>query len=133
MAIKFKGGVVVAADSRTSSGSGSAADTQYLADIVRHSLRILKSQTGTENLVRSAANIFRTYCYDYRDMLSAGIIVAGYDHVNGGQIYSIPSGGMIHEAPFVIGGSGSIFLYSYFDLNYQENMTADQCINFARD
>lgn len=84
--------------------SGSAADTQYLADLASYHLRLLKVQSGTPNLVRSAANIFRKYCYSYREELSAGIIVAGVDDVAGAQVYGVPSGGMLYEAPYVIGG-----------------------------
>ena len=36
--------------------------------------------------VHKAAAIFKEYCYDYRDSLSAGIIVAGWDAKLGGQV-----------------------------------------------
>jgi len=36
--------------------------------------------------VQKAAAIFRQYCYDYRDQLLAGIIVAGWDPKLGGQV-----------------------------------------------
>uniref|UniRef100_A0A6G3MIA8 proteasome endopeptidase complex n=1 Tax=Henneguya salminicola TaxID=69463 RepID=A0A6G3MIA8_HENSL len=61
------------------------------------------------------------------------MIVAGWDSVQGGQVYAIPLGGMLYEAPYIIGGSGSIFLYSYFDREYQENMTANDCIDFVKE
>ena len=37
----------------------------------------------------------------------AGIIVAGYDEINGGQVFSIPLGGMVKRQGCAIGGSGS--------------------------
>ena len=36
--------------------------------------------------VNKAAAMFRQYCYDYRDQLLAGIIVAGWDPKSGGQV-----------------------------------------------
>ena len=36
--------------------------------------------------VKKAAAVFRQYCYDYRDQLMAGIIVAGWDPKDGGQV-----------------------------------------------
>ena len=36
--------------------------------------------------VKKAAAVFRQYCYDYRDQLMAGIIVAGWDPKLGGQV-----------------------------------------------
>lgn len=37
-------------------------------------------------LVHKAAETFRQYCYEYRDNLVAGIIVAGWDPKLGGQV-----------------------------------------------
>lgn len=41
---------------------------------------------GEEPTVSRAAAIFRNFCYPYRDRISAGIIVAGYDKKQGGQV-----------------------------------------------
>ena len=37
-------------------------------------------------LVKTAANFFRAFCYRYRDSQIAGIICAGWDKRNGGQV-----------------------------------------------
>ena len=108
MAAEYDGGVVIGADSRTTTGayianratdkltsvtnhiyccrSGSAADTQAIADIVRYHLDFHSIELGEPPLVETAANIFRELCYNYRDSLSAGIIVAGWDKRKGGQV-----------------------------------------------
>ena len=39
-----------------------------------------------EPQVKTAAAVFQDLCYNYRDQLSAGIIVAGYDEKKGGQV-----------------------------------------------
>lgn len=33
-----------------------------------------------------AAQIFRNFLYKYRDSLSASVLVAGYDEIDGGQV-----------------------------------------------
>ena len=43
---------------------------------------------GEEPLVKTAATVFQDLCYGYRDQLSAGIIVAGWDRKLGGQVNS---------------------------------------------
>ena len=48
-----------------------------------------RMQMGAEPSVHTAANIFREICYNYRDQLSAGIIVAGWDKDNGGQVTTL--------------------------------------------
>lgn len=41
-------------------------------------------ELGEKPLVRTASAIFRELCYNYRDQLVAGILVAGWDKKHGG-------------------------------------------------
>ncbi|XP_017078558.1 proteasome subunit beta type-6 [Drosophila eugracilis] len=154
MAVEFDGGVVIGADSRTSSGayvanrvtdkltritdkvyccrSGSAADTQAIADIVAYSLNYHENQTNKDALVFEAASEFRNYCYSYRESLLAGIIVAGWDAQRGGQVYSIPLGGMLTRESCTIGGSGSSFIYGFVREHYRPNMQKEDCVSFVK-
>lgn len=54
---------------------------------------------------------------------SAGMIIAGFDHRHGGQVYSIPLGGSLHKQSYAIGGSGSTYIYGYCDSYWKEGMT----------
>lgn len=68
---------------------------------------ILLSYSVNENeapSVRTAASLFQEMCYQNKDNLSAGIIVAGWDKKEGPSVYNIPLGGSLHRAPFAIGG-----------------------------
>ncbi|KAB7498527.1 Proteasome subunit beta type-6 [Armadillidium nasatum] len=154
MAIEFDGGVVIGADSRTSMGaycsnryadkltpvtdkifccrSGSSADTQAVADIVASYMEILEIKMGEPVAVQIAANTFKEICYNYRDRLTAGIIVAGWDKMKKGQVYIIPLGGMMLRQPVAIGGSGSTFIWGYVDANYKEGMTKDEAVEFVK-
>ena len=62
----------------------------------------------------------------------AGIIVAGWDEVNGGQVYSVPIGGTMVRQPYSIGGSGSTFIYAYCDATYKPGMTGEECRTFVK-
>ncbi|EGD81400.1 proteasome subunit beta type-6 [Salpingoeca rosetta] len=154
MAVEFADGVVIGADSRTTTGayvanrvtdkltkltdyiyccrSGSAADTQAIADIVRYYLELHSVEIDEEPRVGVAASIFREFCYNNRDQLTAGIICAGFDEHKGGQVYSIPLGGLVVRQPFAIGGSGSTFLYGHCDSTFKEGMAKDECLTFVR-
>lgn len=46
-----------------------------------------------------------------------------WDKKKGGQVYSIPLGGMMVRQGATMGGSGSTFLYGYLDANYRENLS----------
>merc|ERR1719482_2444451 len=137
MAVAYEGGVIIGADSRTSTGvyisnrssdkitsvddsiyvcrSGSAADTQAVSDYVTYFLNSHKMEYGKPPKVETAANLFRELCYNNKNMLMAGILVAGWDDVKGGQVYSIPIGGAMLERDYSIGGSGSTYIYGLTD------------------
>ncbi|KAL4868629.1 hypothetical protein BDV12DRAFT_96881 [Aspergillus spectabilis] len=154
MAINFKDGVILGADSRTTTGayianrvtdkltqvhdtiwccrSGSAADTQAVADIVSYHLNTYSIVNNEPPSTQVAAALFQELCYENKDQLSAGIIIAGYDPRHGGQVYSIPLGGSLHKQSYAIGGSGSTYIYGYCDANWKENMTEEEGIEFVR-
>nr|CAD7455600.1 unnamed protein product [Timema tahoe] len=153
MAVEFDGGVVLGADSRTTTGayianrvtdkltkvtdsiyccrSGSAADTQAIADIVSYHLDFHQIELGEPPLVETAASVFRELCYSYRDSLTAGIIVAGWDKRKGGQVYTVPIGGMCVRQPISIGGSGSTYVYGYVDAKFKKGMNKKECLEFV--
>lgn len=146
--VTYDGGVVLGADSRTSTGmyvanrasdkiteltdnvyvcrSGSAADSQIVSDYVRHFLSQHTIQLGQPATVKVAANLLRLFSYQNKNMLQTGLIVGGWDKYEGGQIYSIPLGGTIVSQPFSIGGSGSSYLYGFFDQAWKEGMSKDE-------
>lgn len=59
--------------------------------------------------MQTAAALFHEMCYQNKDSLTAGIIVAGWDKHNGGSVYIIPIGGSIHKQSLATGGSPIIF------------------------
>jgi 20S proteasome subunit beta 1 len=148
MAIPFEGGVVLGADSRVSTGtyvanrvsdkiaqlsehifccrSVSAADTQTLTDYVKHFLSQLTIETGRQPTVKTAAHLMRRLCYENKDQLLAGVIVAGWDSVEGGSVYNIPLGGTCLKMPFAVGGSGSTYIYGLIDSEFAPGLNAEQ-------
>ena len=80
--------------------SGSAADTQALTDYIRHYLGQLAVETGRAPTVKTAAHLMRRLIYENKDNLMAGVIVGGWDSVEGGSVYNIPLGGTMIKMPF---------------------------------
>jgi len=153
MAVAFKGGVILGADSRTSSGtyvsnrvsdkitplydkvwclrSGSAADTQAVTDMMQYYLSLHAVETNEAPRVKTAASMVSDVLYNNKDRLQAGMIVAGWDKQKGGTVYNIPLGGALVQQPFSIGGSGSTYIFGYVDANFKENMSKSECIDFV--
>lgn len=154
MAVAFADGVILGADSRVSTGtyvanrvsdkiaplhdriwccrSGSAADTQALTDYVKHYLSQLAVETGKAPTVKVAAHLMRRLCYENKDMLMAGVIVGGWDEVEGGSVYSIPLGGACIKVPFALGGSGSTYTWGLMDAMVKENMEEEECKSLVK-
>jgi len=154
MAVVYADGVVMGADSRTSTGDyvanrasrkiskvydnifvcrcGSAADTQALTGFVQHYLGMHAVELGKLPSVNTAANLFKMIAYQNKDNLLAGLIVAGYDEKRGGQVFSIPPGGSKVSVPMAIDGSGSGYIQGFCDSNYRPNMTEAEALEFVR-
>ena len=153
IAIRYKDGVIVAADSQTSSGSyisnrasnkisiisdyiiclrsGSSADTQNMVDLVKNV--VLKEQLEKDVAleVRAVAQLFRNLCYQRNLKSNCGFICAGWDRFHGGQVYSIVQGGTIISTPLASSGSGSIFINSFCDANFKEKMCKKETKNLC--
>ena len=71
-------------------------------------------------------------CYENKDQLLAGIIVAGWDKEVGPSVYNIPVGGGLFRQPWSIGGSGSTYVYGYCDATYRDGMSEEETIQFVK-
>lgn len=92
----------------------------------------LRNQTGEEALVSEAAAEIQNYCFNYRDQLLAGIIIAGWDKQNGGQVFQVPLGGMCIRQKYAIGGSGSSYVHGFLREFYRENMSREDTVEFVK-
>jgi len=141
VALKTQTGVVLGADTRTSAStmvsnryankisflyrdgpiscvlcrSGSAADTQYLADEARWAFRSRAQQIGKGSI--SVSQIARWLRYVVMNgNYGASLLCAGYDPLDGSRIYSIaPTGALLEESVFAASGSGSTYILGLMD------------------
>merc|ERR1740121_2029200 len=154
MALTFDGGVVMAADTRTSTGDyvanrasrkiskvhdkifvcrcGSAADTQALTGFVINYLGQHSVELGKLPTVNTCANLFKLIAYQNKDRLMAGLIIAGYDEKKGGQVYTIPLGGSMVPVDYACDGSGSGYISGLIDEKYRPGMTKTETLEFVR-
>lgn len=76
-----------------------------VADIVHQHCQLYSSMHNSPPPVATVAGLFQTLCYENKDQLSAGIIVAGWDAEEGGQVFNVPLGGGVFRQPWAIGGT----------------------------
>ncbi|KJH52774.1 peptidase, T1 family [Dictyocaulus viviparus] len=154
IAMEYNGGVVVGTDSRTSAGSfissratnkitpitdqmvvcrsGSAADTQAIADIVKYHIEAYSMLEQEPVTIYRSAQIFRKFLYNYRDQLSASVLIAGWDQKCGGQLYAIPIGGFVTRQKSTASGSGSTFVQGFLDNSWRSNLTKEECKSIVK-
>jgi 20S proteasome subunit beta 1 len=157
VAIKYQGGVVVAADSRTSvSGyvsnryaykitpvnencvlcrSGSAADTQQIAWITRLELLDRSYRYGMKPTISQVAHCVRSFVYGSSGSVS--LLVAGYDqNSKEGCIWSVSqSGALLEEDVYAVSGSGSSYIIGHLDHNLLQpgkELSEDDAVDFCK-
>lgn len=111
--------------------SGSAADTQAVSDYARWYLNMHSIELDEVSQVQTAALLVQQMCYHNKDALLAGMIVGGWDPINGGQVYQVPLGGLLHRADFAISGSGSSYITGHCDRQFKKGMTQQECVDFV--
>lgn len=144
--LKFKGGIMLAADNRVTSYkidsdkftkvfelsnfiastvAGGAADAQLFMRHIKGELKLIELKTERSALVSEAAMILNSIQYSAVKQGSVvGLILAGYDLKNGCSLYNLgPDGTIVDNPGYVTNGSGSIFVQGVLDLDYVENLS----------
>jgi len=153
MAVTFAGGVVLGADSRTSTGSyianrvadkitplsdkvyilrsGSASDTQAIAGYVQLYIAQHQADVNEEITVKTAVHLAQSIAYQNKDKMQAGLILAGWDKQAGASVWAIPLGGTMLKVPYAMGGSGSAYIYGFCDKYWRSDMTEAEAKAFV--
>jgi 20S proteasome subunit beta 1 len=154
VAITYNGGIMMAADSRTSSGvyvanrvadkiwplaknifalkAGTASDTQFILQTTKDYISQFAIEYGDKPLVKVAARLVQQIQYEYKDHLSASLIVCGIDKEEGPQIYNVGLGGSMIKHDIVLSGSGSSFIYGFADTHYKTGMSRQDARAFLK-
>ncbi|GAA5918425.1 hypothetical protein JCM6882_008336 [Rhodosporidiobolus microsporus] len=153
LAFKYKGGIVVAVDSRATAGSyiasgtvkkvieinpyllgtmaGGAADCQYWETYLGIQCRLHELRNHERISVAAASKYLSNLVYSYKGMgLSMGTMVCGYDKT-GGNIFYVDSDGTRLKGDLFSVGSGSTFAYGVLDAGYKWDLTEDEAIELG--
>ena len=97
---------------------------------MRYYVDVQATELGNFPPVESAANIMRSIIYSNAGSLSASMICSGWDPYKGYQIYSVNQTGFFQEGDWAMSGSGSTFIWGYFDANYRNDFTLEEAKEF---
>jgi 20S proteasome subunit beta 1 len=112
--------------------SGTSSHTSQIAKYVRYYIDGMSHELGNFPPVEAAAQIMREIIYSNAGRLSASMICSGWDPYKGYQIYSVNQTGYFKEGDWAMSGSGSTFIYGYFDANYRAGMQKDEAVEFLK-
>ncbi|MFW9928098.1 MAG: proteasome subunit beta [Candidatus Thorarchaeota archaeon] len=155
LALRFKDGVVIAADKRVSGGyvvkkdfdkihmitknigmaiSGLVSDAMSLVDLMRAELRLYEFENGFEANVKTTASLVGKICHQgYRSFqfYYVQLIIGGADET-GGHIFTVDPSGAVSEDNYMVIGSGSLFSLSKLEDGWKDNMTKEEAVKLAK-
>ncbi|KAI2803765.1 Proteasome subunit beta type-7 [Blomia tropicalis] len=152
--IVFKDGVILGADTRSSSGSliadknckkihyiakniyccgaGTAADTGAVTRMISSQLELHRLNTGKQVPVCAANRLLKQHLYRYQGHLGAALILGGVDKY-GTQLYCIHPHGSTDKLPYCTMGSGSLAAMSVFESRWKPDMNLEEGKKLVRD
>jgi 20S proteasome subunit beta 5 len=149
-----KGGIIVAADSRASSGqyvgsstvmkileisdhilatmAGGAADCQFWTRVLAKQAKLFELSNKEKISVAAASKLLANMMYNYKGMgLSVGSTVSGYDK-RGPALYYVDNDGNRVKGKVYSVGSGCLNAYGILDTFVKPRMTDAEAIDVAR-
>ena len=156
--LRYKGGVILAADMRTTMGhhihsgearkiffindnlalswAGSVSMNQQLVKYLRSELKIIKLRTNRDPLVIEAASMMRNWLYGsirrpsmMQDISS--FMFAGKDARGVHLHYCGADGTKMEIDKYIVDGSGMMYAYGVFESSFKENLEEKEAIDLA--
>ncbi|KAL7411770.1 putative PRE2-20S core proteasome subunit [Mrakia frigida] len=154
LAFRFKGGIIVAVDSRATAGSyiasgtvkkvieinkfllgtmaGGAADCQYWETYLGMQCRLHELREKERISVAAASKYLSNLVYSYKGMgLSMGTMICGWDKT-GPALYYVDSDGTRLKGDVFSVGSGSTFAYGVLDQGYKWDLSDEEAQELGR-
>jgi 20S proteasome subunit beta 2 len=151
--VVYKGGVVLGADTRATSGSevaekncekihylapnmyccgaGTAADTEMITQMIASQLELLRMSTHSSSRVVTACTLLKRRLFRYQGQISAALILGGCD-LNGPHIYQIAPHGSTAKLNYTTMGSGSLASMAVFESSWKEDMTEQEAVELVQ-
>lgn len=151
---KFKGGVVIAADTRATTGSivadknceklhrlapriwcagaGTAADTEMVTQLIALNLELHAMWQARQPRVITALTLLKQHLFKYQGHLGAYLIVAGSDPT-GSHLMSVQAHGSTDVGEYLSLGSGSLAAMAVLETSWKPDMTRDEAVKLCAD
>lgn len=149
---RFEGGVVIAADTRATTGpivadknceklhriapkiwcagAGTAADTEMVTQLIQSNLELHAMYLNREPRVISTMQMLKQHLFKYQGHLGAYLIVAGVDPT-GPHLFSIQAHGSTDIGYYMSLGSGSLAAIAVLERDWHTGMTRQEAVDLC--
>jgi len=146
VAVVYKDGVVMGADSRATMGNiiadkfctkvhkltnsiyacgaGTAADLTHVSKMLSANLRLKELNSGRTARVVTAVRMAKQHLFQYQGHVGAYLLIGGVDPT-GPHLYDVSASGMSMSLPFACDGSGSYCAIAILERDYKPDMTLE--------
>jgi len=150
----FDGGVVIAADTRATSGdivadkncqklhyispniwcagAGTAADTEFVTAIISSQLELHSLSTGRKPRVITCMTLIKQHLFRHQGHIGAYLVVAGVDPT-GVHLFSVHAHGSTDKLPYMTMGSGSLAAMATFENRWSKGMSSEEAVKLCSD
>jgi 20S proteasome subunit beta 2 len=153
VAVVYKDGVVLGADTRATAGTevaekncekihylapnlmccgaGTAADTEMITQMIASQLELLRMNTHSPSRIITACTLLKRRLYRYQGHISAALILGGCD-LNGPAVYQIAPHGSTAKSNYTTMGSGSLAAMAVMESSWKEDMTEAEAVQLVQ-
>lgn len=111
-------------------GAGTAADTEFVTNLISSNLELHALSQGRPARVVTAMTMLKQYLFRYQGHVGAHLVLGGVDST-GPHLFTIHAHGSTDKLPYVTMGSGSLAAMAVFESSFKENMTRQEAINLV--
>ena len=148
----FKDGVVLGADTRATEGpivadkncekihyisdnirccgAGTAADTEFVTQLISSNMQLHELHTGRQPRVVTAMTMLKQRLFQYQGHIGAALVLGGYD-ATGPHLFTVAPHGSTDKLPYVTMGSGSLAAMAVFESGWVKDMDRSEAIQLV--
>ncbi|KAI9635299.1 putative proteasome subunit, beta type, 7 [Dioszegia hungarica] len=111
-------------------GAGTAADTEFVTNLISSNLELHAYSQGRPARVVTAMTMLKQYLFRYQGQVGAYLVLGGVDST-GAHLFTIHAHGSTDKLPYVTMGSGSMAAMAVFESSFKQHMTRKDAIDLV--
>ncbi|KAL6121825.1 hypothetical protein NUSPORA_01196 [Nucleospora cyclopteri] len=153
--VKYKTGVVLCADTRSTSGNvvadkncrkihfisdkimccgaGTAADTNQVTRMASKHMLLFQYKYLKQPLISHCRRLIQDYLFQYNGQIGAALVLGGIDSTNGVKLYTISPHGYSKDMDYATMGSGSFAATGVLETRFKKGMELEEAIELGKD